>query len=291
MAFRYLPVLLFAAALAIPSELPAQDHGARWFPDAFVVQPVAGSRTGIDIGTGPLLVRRDAPAGNGEYSAEADAAFGYRVPVYRFRDDTGGGPALDLGLEGGVIARFALGGGLNGLLNSDFRIAFPFGADFGDVETTLALVHVSSHAGDDFIAATPSFEPKAVSRNGIEARAFLHLGRALRLMGGADYNWAAVRIESVAGHLGLAFDPPADGRARVRPVARIELAASDYTTGPGITGTAGLALPTGAGELRFGVTGHAGPSQMGQFREYDEEYVGVFLGFVPGIVARSADAD
>lgn len=291
MTFRILPVLVLAAALAVPAGLPAQTRGARWFPGAFVVQPVAGSRTGIDIGTGPLLVRRDVPAGSGEYSPEADAAFGYRVPVYRFRDDTGGGPALDLGLEGGVIARFALGGGLNGLLDSDFRLAVPFGADFGGVETTVALVHVSSHAGDDFIAATPSFEPRAVSRNGVEVRGFLQLGRALRLTGGADYNWAAVRIQRVAGHLGLALDPPTDGRSELRPVGRIDLAASDYTTGPGITGTAGLALPTGAGELRFGVTGHAGPSQMGQFRAYDEEYVGVFVGFVPRVVGRSADRE
>lgn len=288
MTLRTFPALALTAALAVPGDLTAQDHGGRWFPDAFVVQPVVGARTGTDIGTGPLLVRRDAPAGSGEYSAEADAAFGYRVPIYRFRGGTDGGTALDLGLEGGAIARFALGDGLNGLLNSDFRVAFPFGADFGGVETTLALVHVSSHAGDDFIEATSAFEPKAVSRNGLEARVFLRLGSGLRLTGGADYNWASVRIESVAGHLGLALDP-AGGRTGVRPVGRIEIAVSDYTTGPEITGSAGLALPTGAGDLRFGVTAHAGPSPMGQFRTYDEEYVGVFLGFVPGVVARSAD--
>lgn len=290
--------MVILVALLWPAALPGQEQpspGAAdsvgWFPATFVVQPVASSGTGIDIGMDFLAAQRDTPAGSGDYSPEADAAFGYRVPIYRFRDGGAGGPALDLGLEGSLLARFALGSGLNGLLNSDFRVALPLGADFGALEATLALVHLSSHAGDNFLEATPAFEERAVSRNGVAGRVLLQVSPALRVTGGVDYNWAAVRTETVAGRLGVTLDPPPGPGRRVRPVGRLEVEATDYTTGPGITGTAGVAFPTGVGDLRLGITGHAGPSWMGQFRAFDERYLGVFLGFVPDVVARSADVD
>jgi hypothetical protein len=287
-------VLLWPVPLAAqqPTSSPlAGQSGAGWFPMTFAVQPIAGARSGADIGTGPLLVRRDRPGGSGEFSPEADVAFGYRVPVFRFADGGSGGPAVDLGLEAGVLARFALGDGLNGLVNSDFRVAFPAGADFGDWEASLAPVHVSSHAGDDYISETPGFDRQAVSRNGLEGRVMYHVNAGLRLYGGVDYNWAAVRIEKVGGHIGFAFDPPPGSGRSFRPVGGLEVEATDFTTGPGFTGMAGFALPTGAGDLRLGLTGHTGPSRMGQFRRYDETYVGVFLGFVPSVVVRSGDGE
>lgn len=296
MSARWLYRTVLFTVLPWPGALPGQEpptpgrtDSVGWFPSTFVVQPIAGARAGIDIGADFLAVRRGAPAGGGDYGAEADAAFGYRVPIYRFRDGGDGGPALDVGLEGSLLARFALGSGLNGLLNSDFRVAFPVGADFGTFEATVALVHVSSHAGDNLLEATPSFEQGAVSRNGAEGRVLLQVSPALRVTGGVDYNWAAVRTETVAGRLGVALDPPSGPGRQVRPVGLLELEATDYTSGPGITGTVGIAVPTGVGDLRLGVTGHTGPSQMGQFRAFDERYVGVFIGFVPGVVARSAD--
>lgn len=268
------------------SSPPSDD----WLPSEFVVQPVAWARSGVDIGLGPLFVRRDAPSGSDELSPEADAAFGYRVPVYRISDGRDGGLALDVGLEGGVISRFTLGGGENGLLNSDFRVAFPVGADFGTWEATLALVHESSHFGDDYIDRTAMFEQKSSSRNGAEAVLIHRVDRRLRLFGAVDYNWAAVNVETVGARLGAAFDASSHGTtddARVRPIGTVELHVSDYTRGPGITGMVGIGLRAGPSDLRLGLTGHVGPSEMGQFRDVDEEYFGLFLTFVPAVVGRS----
>jgi len=287
-------LLLSPAALAAQQARPTPSVGqpeVGWFPAEFVTEPVSEVHSGADIGTGPLLVRRDPPAGTGTYSPEADVSFGYRVPVYRFASGRESSPAVDLGLEAGMLARFALGDQLNGLINSDFRVAFPIGADFGAWEGSLALVHVSSHVGDDYIKETPGFERRAVSRNGVEGRVMYGIAAGLRLYGGVDYNWAAVRTEDVAGRVGLALDPPPSPDRRLRPIGSLEIEATNYTARIGLTGAAGLALPTGAGDLRLGVTGHTGPSRMGQFRKFDEEYMGVFLGFVPGVVARSADGD
>lgn len=281
-----------------PGALAAQtaaDEAGPWLPSEFAVQPIAWARSGVDIGLGPLLVRRDPPSGSGELSPEADAAFGYRVPVYRISGGRDGGPELDVGLEGGVVSRFALGEGANGLIGSDFRVAFPLGADFGSWEATLAPVHESSHFGDDHIEQTPGFEQKSSSRNGAEGTLIHRMGRRFRVFGAVDYNWAAVNVETLGARLGVALDGSPAGESgdlrSLRPIGTVELHVSDYTRGPGITGMVGVGLRAGPSDLRLGLTGHVGPSEMGQFRGVEEEYFGVFLTFVPAVVGRSGDVE
>lgn len=266
------------------------DDGVGWFPHTFVTQPIAGARSGVDVGTGPLLVRRDPPAGRGDYRSEADASFGYRLPVYRFRGAGPNRPGFDIGIEAGVLSRFALGLGdeKNGLINSDFRIAFPFGFDFERWEGSVAPVHVSSHIGDDFIVENSGIRPGASSRNGVELALMYSLEPGLRLFGRGDYNWTAVAVETIGARFGLALDPPPTPERRWRPTGVIEFQLSDITTGPGVTGTLGMAMRTGTGDVRLGLTGHVGPSEMGQFRRFDEEYVGLYLTFVPDVVLRSS---
>ncbi|MFW6088796.1 MAG: DUF1207 domain-containing protein [Gemmatimonadota bacterium] len=288
MASYKLPTQMALAALLLPCALSAQDvistpEPPGWFPSRFAVRPFTGTHTGIDIGTGPIVARRDSPAGSGRHSPEADVAFGYRIPVYRFTDGSGGGPVVDLGLEGGILARFALGDGLGGLVNSDFRVAFPFGFGFGQWEARLSPVHVSSHIGDNFIDQTPSIDPGTSARNGVETDLMYRIGPAVRVGAGADYNWEAVGVETVGARFGASFDPPGS----FRPIGSLGVHVSDYTSGPGITAMAGIGLRTRTGELRLGLVGHTGPSEMGQFRRFDEEYIGLYLSFVPEVVVRS----
>jgi hypothetical protein len=268
-------------------EAAATPDPQGWFPATFAVRPATGMHTGVDIGTGPIVARRDSPAGSGRHSPEADVAFGYQIPVYRFTDGVGDTPAVDLGLEGGILARFALGDGLGGLVNSDFRVAFPFGVDLGDWEGRLSLVHVSSHIGDDFIDQTPGIDRGSSSRNGIETDLMYRIDPAVRVGVGADYNWAAVGVETVGARFGATFDAPGDSGRRIRPIGSLGVHVSDYTSGPGITAMVGAGLRARTGELRLGLVAHAGPSEMGQFRRFDEEYVGVYFSFVPDVVVRS----
>lgn len=283
-------LLVVGEAAGQEAAAAASGDGAGWFPDTFVTQPIASARSGVDVGTGPLLVRRDPPAGRGDYRSEADASFGYRLPVYRFRAAGPNRPGFDVGIEAGVLSRFALGLGdeKNGLINSDFRIAFPFGFDFGRWEGSFSPVHVSSHFGDDFLVENSQINPGASSRNGVELAVMYSLEPGLRLFGRGDYNWTAVAVETIGARFGLALDPPATPGRRWRPTGVIELQMSDVTSGPGVTGTLGMALRTGTGDVRLGLTGHVGPSEMGQFRRFDEEYIGLFLTFVPDVVLRSS---
>ncbi len=295
LSYRHFTLLMLAALLPTDAlsgqDVPIAPDPPGWFPSTFAVRPFTGTHTGIDIGTGPIVARRDAPAGSGDHSPEADVAFGYRIPVYRFTDGRLG-PVVDLGLEGGMLARFALGDGLGGLVNSDFRVAFPFGFDFGQLEARLSPVHVSSHMGDDFIDQTPGIDPGSSSRNGVETDLMYRVDPALRVGVGADYNWAAVNVETVGVRFGASLDPPAGPGSSFRPIGSLGIHVSDYTSGPGITAMAGVGLRARTGEVRLGLVGHAGPSEMGQFRRFDEEYVGLYVSFVPEIVVQSgSDGD
>lgn len=290
----FAPLLVLVGLLGpgtVRGQAVASPRDEGWFPSRFVVQPPAVARSGVDIGTGPMYVRRDPPAGSGAASPEADVSFGYRLPAYRIADGDAGDPALDLSVEAGVIARFALGEGHNGLINSDFRVAFPLGIDFGRWEGSLALVHVSSHAGDDFIDQTPGFEPRASSRNGVEGIVMYRVHPRLRLFARGDWNWAAVGLETTGARIGASFDPGEGEEPGPRPIGSIELQVNDFNTDAGITGMVGVGFQTGTGDIRLGLVGHAGPSEMGQFRGFDEEYVGLFLSLVPEMVAESGSAE
>jgi hypothetical protein len=223
--------LVVAAGVAVAHPLHAQQAGAGaqetssgWFPSSLVVRPLVANSSGVDIAGAPMLVRRDAPAGSENVSPEAEVGFGYRLPVFRIRDARNGGPALDLALEAGVKARFALGEGANGLLNSDFRVAVPVGARSGRWEGVLSLVHVSSHLGDNFIEQNPDFEGGAISRNGFEAMVLYGIVPDVRVFVGGDYNFATAGVETVAGRFGLDTTLGSAGPAPFAPSARFRRA-------------------------------------------------------------------
>jgi len=264
-----------------------EETSTGWFPGSLVVRPLAAGFSGVDIAGAPLIVRRDAPAGSENVSPEAGVGFGYRLPIFRLRDGRGGGPALDVALEAGVKARFALGEGANGLQNADFRVAIPVGARAGRWESTLALVHVSSHLGDNFLEQNPDFEPGAISRNGFEALVLYGIVPDLRIFGGGTYNFATAGVETFAGRFGLDYDPKPGTPGTVRPLGTFEARITDLTARWSFDALAGVGLRTGPGEIRLAVTAHTGPSSMGHFRRFDERLVGVMISVFPGVVARS----
>ena len=293
-AFRSRALFVLAVlAYGVPNPLHAQQDaedsgsGAKFFPSSLVVRPLLGGPYRIAIGGGPIWVERDPPGGSGNTSPEADVTFGYRLPVYRFLDNPDG-LAIDLAIEGGLEARFALGQGHNGLINSNFLAAIPlvFRFDRG-WEATVALVHVSSHLGDNFIEQTPEVEFTRISRNGVEATVVRRVVSGLRAYLGGVYNFATASTEEYAGRLGLNLDRMAGDPRGIWPIGSIDLEITDLTEHFSMDVILGLGFRTGAGALQLGVTGHLGPTGMGQFRSQDEEYVGLFLRVVTGVVARS----
>jgi hypothetical protein len=268
--------------------LSAQQADIGWFPGSLVVRPLVASSSGVDISGVPMFVKHDAPAGSGDVSPEAQVGFGYRLPVFRFLDGSDGGPALDVSLDAGVRSRFVLGDGANGLLNADFTVAVPVGARQGRWEGSLALVHVSSHLGDNFISQNPAFEQRSISRNGFEALALYGVVPDLRVFVGGGYNFAtAGSVETLAGRLGIDYDPPSGRPGTVRPLGTFEATITDLNVRWAASILAGIGVRTGPGELRLAVTAHTGPSAMGHFRRVDENYVGFMISVVPGVVTRS----
>jgi hypothetical protein len=289
-AFLVLAVFLACGVchpLHAQQKLEDGGSGAELFPPTLVVRPLLGGPYRIAIGGGPIWVERDPPGGSGSVSPEADVAFGYRLPVYRFLDHPDG-LAIDLAIEGGLDARFALGQGHNGLINSDFLAGIPMGFRFDrGWEASFALVHVSSHLGDNVIEQTPEIELTRVSRNGVEATVVRRVVSGLRAYVGGVYNFATASTEEVAGRLGLNLDRMAGDPRGMWPIGSIDLEITDLTESVSMDVIIGLGLRTGAGALQLGITGHLGPTGMGQFRSLDEEYVGLFLRVVTGVVARS----
>lgn len=283
----------FALASAVPGCLEAQEAAGErsdigFFPSALVVRPLLGGPYRIDIGGGPIWVQRDPPGGSGNVSPEADVAFGYRLPLYRFADDADGGPGIDLAIEAGLDARFALGHGHNGLINSDFRAAFPLGVRFDRWwEATFALVHVSSHLGDNILEQSPSIEFARISRNGLEATVLRRVVSGLRAYLGGVYNFATAGTEEWAGRFGLNLDRMAGDPRKLWPIGSVDFEITDFTEHLSADLIVGIGFRTGPGALQLGVAGHLGPSGMGQFRTLDEEYVGIFLRVVTGVVAGS----
>lgn len=255
-----------------------------WFPESLVVRPLLGSSTSVDIGSTPMIVRRGPPAGSDNVSPEARVGFGYRLPVFRFRER---GPALDLAVEAGVRARFALGTGANGLRNADFRVAVPVGARTGRWEGSVAPVHVSSHLGDDFLEQNPEFETSSISNNGVEALLVYSLLPELRAYAGGDYNFATAGVETVAGRIGVDFVGRRSGDAGIRPLGAFEVTTTDLTERLSLDALAGIGIRAGSAELRLALTAHTGPSSMGHFRVVDERFVGVLISVAPGVVVRS----
>lgn len=288
-ALFVLAVLAYGGPNPIHAQQGSEDggSGAEFFPPTLVVRPLLGGPYRIAIGGGPIWAERDPPGGSGNTSPEADVTFGYRLPVYRFLDHPDG-LAIDLAIEGGLDARFALGQGHNGLINSNFLAGIPLGFRFDrGWEASFALVHVSSHLGDNVIEQTPAIELTRVSRNGVEVTVIRRVASGLRAYLGGVYNFATASTEEFAGRLGLNLDRMAGDPRGMWPIGSIDLEITDLTERFSMDVILGLGFRTGAGALQLGITGHVGPTGMGQFRSLDEQYIGLFLRVVTGVVARS----
>lgn len=292
LAIAVLAIFSTAASASAQDAKAGSTTSSPWFPSTLVVRPLIDGPTKIGIGGGPIFSRRDPPSGSGNRSPEADVAFGYRLPLYRWGGDRESadddGTLVDLSIEAGLQARFALGQGHNGLINSDFRVALPLGARFGPRwEAILALAHVSSHLGDNLLEQEPTPELQRVSKNGLEGTVIYRIVGGLRGYWGVDWNLDHTRTEQFAARFGLDLDRPPELRGSPWPIGSIDFGITDLADRLSASAIAGVGFGTGAGELRLALRAHTGPAPMGQFRTVDETWFGLFLDLVPGVVAHS----
>ena len=304
------------AALTIvapPTALGAQEAGpgttsgagaGGWLPARSSFVPLLAAPREVSLRGSFVLTDRDLPPGadfEGR-NVEAGVGLGHRIPVLRLQEEGDGRPELTLGFEVGVFTRFHMETPEKDLVNADFRVGMPLSGRLGPWEARAAILHVSSHVGDDFDARF-DVPFRQVTRDGFELTVARRLGGSLRVYGGGDLNFHVnPGVERTAARWGAEWDPGppgvgaptagdagSGGGASAGTGATLEawpFAAADFqitrrNDRVASTAVAGVGLRVSGTVLRLEARGHSGPSPMGRFRDRDESYVGVGLRVVP----------
>ncbi len=192
-------------------------------------------------------------------------------------DSTDGGPAALWGeLAGGAFSRFDLEGHGNEFVEVHYRVGLRLRARWRGVDARLALHHVSSHLGDEFLERTGR-SPISTSREGVELLLGARPLPDLRLYGGPG-----LLLRSTAGldpgsfRLGAEWGRDAGRPGGSGPYAAAELFAwEEHGWEPVLALEAGLAF---GGRYRLALIAGAGPSRAEQFFRQDETLWGLSLG-------------
>lgn len=261
--------------------------GGRTFPVPLAAPREAGLR-------GALLLadRPDLADGYPGTNLEAVAAVGHRIPVARLRRETTEGPGLRLEFEVGTFSRFFLGSPQRDLINTDYRVGASLVGTGGRWEARLALLHVSSHLGDDYLAKF-SPPPRTISREGLSLLVARRLGAGVRVYGSGELNLHRnPGVERTALAAGVERDRRVERASRadgpghgpdpaVWPFAGVDLRITDATDRIAAAFVAGAGIAVDGITLRLEGRGGFGPSAMGQFRSTDERYWGIGLRIEP----------
>jgi hypothetical protein len=280
--------------------LGAQDAGEEspmsgtdWFPGAFEVAPLLANPLEVHLGGGIMHVDRDIDDSIDGSNLEAQVAIGARIPVVRFQKEAPGRPAIELGFEVGVFSRFFMESIEKEQIATDYRVGIPFGMRYGMWDLRLALQHVSSHFGDDYIDDNPQdvfqnsregFELLVGIRPGFDGRIYvggdLNLGRSEDFTGtgepGDEFEIFNT-VETWAVRFGAEWDPTQWGERRIAPFAAANFEITEFTERIAAHVVAGAAVRIKQVRLLLNAEFHDGPSPMGQFRTVDEQWLGLNL--------------
>jgi len=176
-------------------------------------------------------------------------------------------------VAGGAFSRFDLEGHGNEFVEVDYRVSLRLRARWRGLEARMALYHVSSHLGDEFLERTGR-SPISTSREGLELLAAVRPVPTLRIYGGPG-----LVLRSTAGldpgtaRLGAEWRPEDRRWGPFRPYAAGELLLRDELGWePTASTEAGLAF---AGRYRLALMLGAGPSRAEQFFRRDEALWGL----------------
>src|SRR5204863_2320650 len=88
------------------------------------------------------------------------------------------------GIEPAVFAIFNMDSGSHDLVNADYRIALPIEYRGGPLSFRAAILHQSSHLGDEFLLDTP-VQRVNLSYEAVDAKISYQLGHVRRYAGGS----------------------------------------------------------------------------------------------------------
>jgi hypothetical protein len=255
---------------------------SRWFPRVEPFQPLIATPREVQVRASFVYADRSIDDSDPLYAGgnlEAEVAVGHRLEIYRFDDGSSPGRAATIGIEMGIFSRFFMEAREKDLINSDFRIGFPFSVRSGPWESRITLRHVSSHLGDDYFTRFPDELFGQTSKDGFEGLLARRFGENIRVYAGGDYNFHT-NDEMSRGVLrfGGEWEPvePGDDNGSW-PVFATDIEWASFSKAWGATLIGGMAFRVNGRRIRLEARARLGSTPMGYFRDADETFFG--LGF------------
>lgn len=221
------------------------------------------------------------------HDVQATAALGGTLPLARLREWQGGSAVL--AVEAAAFARFRIEYPSRDDLGTDWFISLPVEVRHNDWSGRIALMHRSSHLGDEFMIASGA-ERIEFGHEALEVNAVRQLGPTRLYAGGAWVFRSNTEYELRARGLGrydrAELDLGAEHEWSLGPLgeafAGVDLHAAERTDwNASIAVVAGAGLTHGGRAVRLVARFHDGVSRLGEFFLTDERYVGLELVIVP----------
>jgi hypothetical protein len=217
-----------------------------------------------------------------EWNAQAQVAIGYRQNVVQFQRETASRPAIAIAFEAGVLSRFLLETSQRDFISADFRVGVPFEITWSGWGGRFEILHMSSHFGDDFFDRL-GIANSQVTFDGLQLVAARRLIPPLRLYVGGNFNFHKnPGVEELALQWGLEWDKSEiDADGHVFPLFASDFRITDETERVAGTLLAGATFRISSTRLQLSLRGHFGPSTIGKFRNFDEDFIGLNLRIIP----------
>ena len=274
-----------ALGLTAPAPTAAQD-GSRWLPDVEPFKPLIATPREVQVRASLVYAKRPGivgyqSVGYGGPNVEAEVAVGHTLGLVRLDDGSTPGRAITLGIEMGIFSRFFLEAPQKDLINSDFRIGFPFAIRSGPWEYRLTIRHFSAHLGDDYFVrffddTTQGGFPQT-SKDGFEGLLARRLGESGRLYVGGEVNFHKNERMSRAGlRFGAEWDSVESGEGNGRwPFFAGDVEYASFSEQLAATLVGGMGFRVNGKRFRLEARARFGSTPMGHFRETDETFVGI----------------
>lgn len=208
-----------------------------------------------------------------EREVQAVVNLGGGVPLWQWGMPASG--AIQVGIQGGVTARFRMSVPTNDLVATDWVAALPVEARWEDWSGRMRFIHRSAHLGDEFLRATQA-QRVGFGHESVQFLAAWDGLSPMRLYGGGTWvarsetkNWMRKQGHPISDRgefqLGLEWRP-LPGNQDMGYVFSLDWQAHDRTRwAHQWTGAAGLTLPTGDRSVTILARGALGRSPLGQF--------------------------
>jgi len=270
-------------AAVIPAAVVAQQSdGATgvspWFPREAVFAPLIAASREVQFRGSFVLANRSTDNEFEGTNIEAEVVIGHAFPIYQLDD---GDDPVQLGFEFAVFSRFFMEESTRDLIQSGFRVGLPISFRIDEWEGRVAMRHISSHIGDDFLARFERVTEEQVSKEGAEVLLARRFPDGVRVYAGGEANFHTNRgMSKAALRWGAELDPrpgPDTQGDAVWPFLAGDFELPSRAGRVGGTLTGGIGFRVSGREFRAEARAHFGPSAMAQFREADETFFG--LGF------------